>query len=362
MFYFTTRAVIAAIAVGTFSLVGPGIAMGSVFNSAVTQVAATSATVTAQGLDAAVCVRTVNGAPIIPSAVVESCTGVATQTPSTVTAPLLPSPITAGQRPGPTNTGPADDTAFRQINGDLILSRAGEVLDSVQVNGTIRVTAPNVTIKNSYVAGRPGLAWGQPLIYAGTGSSAGLVIENSVIAPSDPSWVVNGIFGFGFTARAIDVHSVIDAVHIFGSDVSIEGSWLHDPYHGPDSGQPDKVTHDDSIQIGKGANIVILGNSMSGAYNAVIQITQGIGPVSNVIIANNWVAGGACSLNIAEGSELIREFSVQNNRFGTSRYTCPILVSPAMKAASTFSANVWESNLTAVHFTCRDPSVPNWRC
>ncbi len=236
------------------------------------------------------------------------------------------------------------------------------MLDSVQVNGIVRVTAPNVTIRNSYIAGRAGLSWGAPLIYAGTGTSPGLKIEYTEIAPSDRSWIVNGIYGFGFSATAVDVHHVIDAVHIFGNDVSVRASFLHDHYHGPDAGQPDKVTHDDSIQIGKGDNISIVGNSMSGSYNAALQVTQGIGPVSRLAYNGNWTAGGGCTLNIENGATVIPGLIVKDNKFGTSRFGCPILLSPAEMAASAISNNILESSGASISFICREAGKPNWRC
>ena len=317
------------------------------------------------GVGESVCIRTANDRPFQTGVAVVDCDPVAVQPPP-VTTPTTPTTGPAGPssgRPSIASTGPSDKVNLRVIDGDLVMSKPGEVLDSVRVNGAIRVTAPNVTIRNSYIAGRPGMSWGQPLIYAGTGTSAGLRIERTEVAPSDPAWIVNGIYGFGFTATQVNVHHVIDQVHIFGDDVTVTGSWLHDNYHGPDPGQPNKETHDDNIQIQRGRNIQVSGNLMGGAHNAAVQVTQGTGPVANFLFSSNWVSGGGCTLNIAEsGVGVIRGLAVNQNRFGPSRFNCPILVTPETKAISRFDQNALEEGGAVPHFTCRAEGQPNWRC
>ncbi|MFP7760248.1 hypothetical protein [Marisediminicola sp. LYQ85] len=326
------------------------------------QADATSVTSTAAvGLGGADCYTTATGAPFVPGTDVQPCT----PPPSgPAPSPTLPAPgPPAGERPGPGNTGPAAGTVFTEHKGDLVISTAGQIVDSVLVRGAIRVTAPGVTIRNSLVTGRAGLVRGQPLIYAGLGSSAGLRIENTEIAPTDANWVVNGIYGYGFTVDRVDIHRVVDAVHIFGDDVVVKRSWFHDHYHGPDPGQPDKVTHDDSIQIQNGRNIRIVGNAMSGAYNAALQVTQGTGVVADLTFSDNWVAGGQCSLNIAEGNwPAIEGLTITGNTLGESRFTCPLLMTPETLARSVVEKNVWEVSKTAIHLTCRAPGKPNWRC
>lgn len=288
--------------------------------------------------------------------------GPSSQPHTSTTRPLSMSPLVRG-KPVAANTGPPDGITLRTIDGDVVLKEPGEVLDSVRVNGSVRVTAPGVTIRNSYIAGRAGLSWGQPLIYAGSGTSAGLRIVRTEVAPADASWIVSGIYGFGFTAVAVDVHHVIDQVHIFGDDVTVSESWLHDNYHGPDPEQANEETHDDNVQVQRGSNIVLKGNSLSGAHNAALQVTQGTGVVSNLVVSDNWVAGGGCSLNIADGTlGAIRDLSVVGNRFGASGFDCPILLTPATKASARIAGNVWEGQERTVHLTCRADGQPNWRC
>lgn len=299
------------------------------------------------------CVETVGELPFALGIATQACDGVAPAVPVTPPRP---------DRAGPTNTGPRTTVPLAQMHGDLTVRVAGTVIDSVQVNGTVRIEAENVTIRNSRIAGRAGLKTGQPLVYAGVPAAAGLQIIDTEVAPSDKSWIVNGVFGAGFKVLRSDVHHVIDAIHIFGDDVTVRASWLHDPYHGPDTGQTDGVTHDDSVQVQKGNNVALIGNTMTGAYNAALQITQDQGPVSNLSFKENVVSGGGCTLNIAEKSGgVIRGLTVADNSFGASRFNCPIILSPTVKSISVLTNNVWATG-GPIHFTCRDTSKPNWRC
>ncbi|MCW4384739.1 right-handed parallel beta-helix repeat-containing protein [Salinibacterium sp. SYSU T00001] len=240
---------------------------------------------------------------------------------------VIPDPRQAPEV-APSTVGLPPGTPLTVHNGDLTIRTAGAVVSNLDIRGFVRVEAPNVTIKNSIIRGRATDSHAI-MIYAGLGTSAGLRVLDSELAPTYKTPLTNGVYGYGFTLTRVDIHDVIDAVHIFGDNVTVENSRLHgnlhfenDPYHSDGS-------HDDSIQIQSGRNIRILGNTISGSYNAAVQITQDRDVVSNVTISGNKISGGGCTVNVAEkGRGPIAGLTVSRNVFGTSRFTCHMLVPP----------------------------------
>lgn len=251
-------------------------------------------------------------------------TRVTTPTPSPIPSQLPPS----STKPTSANTGVPAGTVLTAIRTDLVIRTPGTIIDSKEVFGAIRVEAANVTIRRSILHGSQ--TNGQPVVYAGSPSVLNLVIEDVEISPTVRNMYTNGVYGHDFTLTRANIHDVVDSVHVFnGGNVTIENSYLHHNLHfGPeiDRGHPDG-SHDDNVQIQDGNNIIIRSSVLSGAYNAAVQITQGRGPISDVTIEGNWVEGGACSVNIAEGRfGKISGVAVTANEFGGSRANCPIIL------------------------------------
>lgn len=243
-----------------------------------------------------------------------------TQSAAAVTGPTA--------TPTASTTGVPAGTKLRVHNGDLTIKTAGTVIDGLDIRGFVRVEAPNVTIKNTIVRGRA-TTGNAIMIYAGTGKSAGLTVRNTELAPTNATPNTNGIYGFDFTLDRVNIHNVIDSVHIFGNNVTIANSYLHNNLHFTNDPNHRDGSHDDNIQIQKGSNIVITNNNISGSYNAALMVTQDQGAVSNVRLSNNLVAGGGCTVNIAEkGKGAIQGLKITDNIFGDSRFGCSMLVPP----------------------------------
>ena len=243
-------------------------------------------------------------------------------------APPPTSVPSASNKPTPANTGVRDAAMLTAIHQDLVIRMPGTIIDSKEIFGSIRVEAANVTIRNSILRGSQTV--GKPVVYAASSSVRNLLIEDVEISPTIRNMYTNGVYGHDFTITRANIHDVIDSVHIFnGGNVTIQDSYLHQNLHfGPELDTTHwDGSHDDNIQVQNGSNITIRNNVLSGAYNAAVQITQGRGPVSNVRIADNWIEGGSCSVNIAEG-QFGRLFgvAVTNNVFGASRSNCHIIL------------------------------------
>ena len=236
-------------------------------------------------------------------------------------------------------------------NGDLNITKAGTVIDGQDIRGLVKISAPNVTIKNSVIRGRA-LTGVAPLIN-NLGGQSGLKIIDTELFPSTASPYAMGIYGYNFTATRVNIHGVIDSIHLTGGNVVIEKSWLHnnlhyssDPNHG---GSP---SHDDSIQIQKGDNIKVVNNNISGAFNSGIQITQDTGKVSNFTFTGNYANGGGCTVNIAEKSYgPVQGVKIADNTFGrdTKVSNCAIIAKSTTKIDLARNYYVPDKTLVSVH-------------
>lgn len=282
--------------------------------------------------------------------------------PSDATKPRLPSgPRTSGM-PNASNTGVPAGTPLVPIYGDIVVTKPGTVLDSIDLHGALRIEAANVTVKRSILRGSGSVGW--EVVYAGDASVSNLLLEDDEISPTIRSMYTNGVYGHDFTLDRVNIHDVVDSAHIFnGNNVLIENSYLHDNTHfGPtvDTGHPDG-SHDDNVQVQSGSNITIRNSVLSGAFNAGVQITQGLGPVSNLSIQNNWIEGGGCALNIAEGDYgTISGLTITNNSFGATRFNCQILATAQTLAVSKVSGNTLRSG-QSVEVICR-AAAGNYDC
>ncbi len=238
---------------------------------------------------------------------------------------------------GASTTGVPTGTKLQVHNGDLNITKAGTVISGLDIRGLVKINASNVTIKNSIIRGRSLSA--PAALINNLGGRSGLKIIDTELFPSKPSPDVNGIYGYNFSATRVNIHGVIDAVHITGSNVTIANSWLHSNLHyAKDPNQGGKPSHDDSIQIQKGSNIKVYGSTISGSHNAGVQITQDTGDVSNFSFTNNFADGGACTINVAQKSYgPIYGTVISDNKFGrnTRVSNCAILSPTTTKISAT---------------------------
>jgi hypothetical protein len=131
---------------------------------------------------------------------------------------------------------------------------------------------------------------------------------------------------------------------VFGDNVVVRDSWLHGNFHiTPWPAQPDNMTHDDNIQFEGGTNILIQHNTMEGAYNAALMVTQNWGRSSGIRLVGNYLTGGGCTVNLSEkGKGPITNMVVQDNVFGTSRVAnCGVIA--ASTSTPQMINNIWEA-------------------
>lgn len=262
------------------------------------------------------------------------------------TAAGTSSPVAA--RPDRDNTGVPRGTVLRRVNGDITVRTPGTVLSGLDVHGFVNIKANNVTIKNSVVRG--GVATGNTGLISATWGHTGLVVTDSTIYPEHPSVWQDGVKGGGFTLRRVNIWGTVDNVKVHGSNVRVENSYLHGSVkYASDPNQKGGPSHNDAVQILGGNNITITGNTLVGADNAAIQVTQNFAPITNSVISKNYANNGGCTFNVwITPTAGVPGLSMLNNRFGrVSRVTnCPIIANS--QGALVASGNVWDDTSAAV--------------
>jgi len=279
-----------------------------------------------------------------PSASATSPSALATSPPTTLAVP----PRATGPKPGPGNTGVPAGTALTVVNGDQTYSTPGQVVAGLDIHGFVKVTARNVTIRDSVIRGGPNPKCNSSVLWIATGASA--TVTDTEIAPSNANACLDGVWATSATLTRMNIHGAVDGVKAY-DNVTIVDSYIHDlAYFTSDPNQNGGPTHNDAVQTYEGNQHIVMRHntfdlSTTPHANAAYQLTQDGGKVATDIhIDSNWLDGGGCTLNFAHkgGPTPMTGIYVTNNRFGRhSVYNCPILIS-TQTVLSQNAGNVWD--------------------
>ncbi len=265
----------------------------------------------------------------------------------------------AGLRAGPgvranaSNTGVPPGTTLTAVQGDLVVTDTGALVDAKDIHGFLIIEASNVHVTRCRVHGRATSGNASAIdVQSGTN----ILIEDTEVTVDFPSAGVDGFGGAHFTARRLDIHGGVDGMKA-GSASTVEYSYIHDLMsfdHDPNQGGG--PTHNDAIQILAGTTIRITGNTLLPAksQNAAIQITEDFGAVTDVHIEGNFADGGGCTFNFShKGAASLDGLTTSGNRFGrNSFFNCPILKSTQTHLVS--SGDVWDDDGTPVPIQTHD--------
>ena len=222
-------------------------------------------------------------------------------------APVSSNPIPAGY-PTPLTTGicgvgltPADLTP----SGGIEVTQDGAVIDKMDVSGTIKVSADNVTIRNSRV--RSG---GLYVISIAKGTTGTVIEDTRIIGEGDG--VSAAVNGYGdYTMRRVHVSGGSDNIKAHGG-VLVEDSYATGIYKSPGS-------HNDVVQIRSGKNYFFKRNTMIGPWKAstsVFIIQAKGGDIDNVLVEDSYLSGGGYTVYTTETPPLkLTNTTIKNNRF-----------------------------------------------
>lgn len=244
-----------------------------------------------------------------------------------------PTPTTppATGKPGASNTGVPAGTTLTPYTGGF--STANAVVDGKTIRGPIRVTAKNVTIRNSKIVG------GSSGTCVQTADGSGSVILEDV----EIVGCENAIGFNNWTARRVNIHSQAGDGVKLGSNVLLEASWIHDL-------KPGSGAHADGGQVQNGVtNTVVRGNVIdlgsTPRANAALFIAPDLGPTTDgpLLIERNWLNGGNFTVQIVDGNNgryHIRSITFRDNRFGRTFAYGPWRINVPVANPG----NVWDDN------------------
>jgi hypothetical protein len=236
---------------------------------------------------------------------------------------------------------------LKQVNGDQTFSGTGQVVEGLDIHGSVQITGKDVTIRNSIIRGNGVQKCNAAVLWIRADAGASATIEDTEIAPTKPDPCLDGVWASNSTMRRVDIHGTTDGVKAF-DNVTITDSYIHDlTFFAKDPNQSDG-THNDAVQTYEGnKHITLRHNTLNPGRNAnaAYQVTQDGGKVATDLhIDGNWLDGGGCTLNFGHkgGPTPMTGIYITGNRFGrNSTFQCPILVS-TQTVLSQNTGNVWD--------------------
>lgn len=170
-------------------------------------------------------------------------------------------------KPTAGNTGTLG-TPLTTQSGDVTITTAGVTVTGLDIHGFLIIKAANVTVTNCHIRGRGPAYVAQGLVDCTNAAATGVTISRCEVGDSAATtqywW--NGIDGSGFTADRCNIHDVTDAIHTTGSNVTVQGCYIHDlSFHDDDGdhagdGQHPYWSHNDGWQTMGGTNLNATGN------------------------------------------------------------------------------------------------------
>ncbi|BCH20829.1 right-handed parallel beta-helix repeat-containing protein [Mesorhizobium sp. L-8-3] len=186
---------------------------------------------------------------------------------------------TSGRFPDASNTGVPDGVTLTP-SGSIVVTKAGTVLKNLDIKGDIYVMAPNVTIENCRITTS---SW-QGINT--NGSASGLVVQNCEINGQGKMAGSYGIMGHG-TFIGNNIYGFENGIGLSGGSGGIvKGNFIHDLQ------APGSDPHYDGIAIQGGqSNVLVEGNTVFARDTSNIFIKNDFGPISDVRVNNNYLAG-----------------------------------------------------------------------
>ena len=180
--------------------------------------------------------------------------------------------------PDAQSTGVRDGVTLRVV-GDMTVTTPGAVISGLEIHGTLRIEADNVTVRDCKIINEGGYHG----ILIPDGNTGAVVEYCDIIGP------INGISGTGLF-RSNDISGVDNGINVYGPSL-IEDNYIHDMSGGPDA-------HYDGIEINGGGGTTIRHNTIINDHSqtSAVMINNDFGAVPGIIIDSNYLAGGGYTI------------------------------------------------------------------
>jgi hypothetical protein len=248
-----------------------------------------------------------------------------------------------GGLPGASNTGVPKGTTLKR-SGSLTITKAGTVIDRMDVHGCIEVLASNVTIRRTRVRGD--VCGADHSIDIGYGSDKyhGILIEDVELDGLRIQARGAAIGNSGFTCRRCNIHSTGKGVQM-GTNVTVEDSYIHDLYG-------TSVSENAPIQSNGGSHYAIRHNNlvmddMPGGTTSLALFGE-FDPITDVLVEGNLFNGGTYC--VYAGSDPTKKYRLGtrirflDNAFGRTLHSKCGQYGPATAWSSAGSGNHWSGN------------------
>lgn len=274
--------------------------------------------------------------------------------PTTPATPAVPSPTPSRPRPpSPSRTRPPapagfpgpDNTGWRHTGvtlrpfhctGDVTeITKAGTVIDGMDIGCGLLIRADNVTISRSRVS-----ADAQLPVRTEDGRTGVRIVDVEIAGRPG---CIAGIGYMGWTALRVDIHGCGDGVRIENGS-TLQDSWIHAFWDGTKDGKQIDTPHHDGAQSTGGSDIVIRHNRIDNPHDqtSCVLIGNEFGTPSNILIENNYLDGGNYSVYLAPtGTNRV----IRNNTFTRNHVYGPTSIG---------GQYVWTGN----HYTDGAPVTP----
>jgi hypothetical protein len=265
-----------------------------------------------------------------------------TVAPTTTTTTTVPPPPSGGASrcpaypafPDAACTGILPGTSLTP-SGSVSTAFDGQVIQNLDIQGSIQVNHDNVTIRNVRVRQPGGMAI--TVLH-----KTGLVVEDCELDGTGNTDGTSAIGHHNYTMRRCNVHHFGEGPRVNGG-VILEDNYFHSFTNFVPQG-----AHQDCVQVTSGYDITIRHNScligVDGA-NAAIMIGSYSG--GNILVENNLLGGGGYTAycGSVNGYTNVRYL---NNRFSTVYYPRGGYWGPFLQCeTATLSGNVWHDGPNA---------------
>jgi hypothetical protein len=225
-------------------------------------------------------------------------------------APASPN-YSRGAFPNPASTGtPAGWQPAATHDGNLTVGQPGAVIEDMLITGAVIVHAPNVTIRRSRVYGTIS-NWSRGQEFGG------LLIEDVEIGPDsgvDRESTDGAVGTYGYTARRVEIHNMVDGFRVAGDNVRIEDSYVK-------VGQiPGECPHYDGTQgYYGGTNVAVYHNTIDDRGECVNGAVFFADSSEYADVQGNLLIGGSFSIKLNQ-VEVPSTFVVKGNRVVEGSY------------------------------------------
>lgn len=204
--------------------------------------------------------------------------------PPVVVPPPPPPPVSTGF-PDATNTGPKG--ALTAYAGSMTISKAGTVIDSKKIAGTLTVTAANVIIRNCQIDFDN--YWG----IDGGGASGMQVLDCKITGKGNSGNNTGVLTGAAGVVKRCNISMVENGIVMQNGACVAEDNYIHDLKAGPEG-------HYDCISVQGGqVNAVIRHNTLIGWDTSAVIIKCDFGPISGTLVENNLMKNQSSSQKFA---------------------------------------------------------------